>query len=49
MTYTAETKLVETKLANRVYSKAAWLCMPLMLVFAAPPRPMATVQFSNKT
>jgi 4-hydroxy-4-methyl-2-oxoglutarate aldolase len=36
MTYTAEAKLVETKLANRVI-RAAWLCMPLMLVFAAPP------------
>ena len=36
MTYTAEAKLVETKLANRVM-RAAWLCVPLMLVFAVPP------------
>ena len=36
MTYTAAAKLVETKLANRVI-RVARLCMPLMLVFAAPP------------
>jgi 4-hydroxy-4-methyl-2-oxoglutarate aldolase len=36
MTYTAEAKLVETNLAIRVI-RAALLCAPLMLVFAAPP------------
>ena len=48
MTHTAEAKLAETNLAIRIM-RAALLCAPLMLVFAAPPASYAQlVTFSKQ-